>query len=79
MAYEILREKEVIIFSAVRSNDKREIGFLSDYRRLNVAITRAKRQLIFIGDCKTLHADELFKKLISYFEEEGYVEYPSDC
>lgn len=73
------REKEVIIFSAVRSNDKREIGFLSDYRRLNVAITRAKRQLIFIGDCKTLHADELFKELISYFEEEGYVEYPSDC
>lgn len=72
------REKEVIIFSAVRSNAEREIGFLSDYRRLNVAITRAKRQLIIIGDCKTLGVDPLFKKLIDFFEINGIFEYPNE-
>ncbi|KAK6456726.1 P-loop containing nucleoside triphosphate hydrolase protein [Scheffersomyces xylosifermentans] len=44
------REKEVIIISLVRSNDSREIGFLKDKRRLNVAMTRPKRQLCVVGD-----------------------------
>lgn len=72
------REKEVIIFSAVRSNQEREIGFLSDYRRLNVAITRAKRQLVIIGDCQTLNIDPLFKNLMDYVEIEGIFEYPDE-
>lgn len=48
------REKEVIIVSLVRSNDRREIGFLNEPRRLNVAMTRPKRQLCVVGDLELL-------------------------
>lgn len=48
------REKEVIILSLVRSNDQFEVGFLKDDRRLNVAITRPKKQLCVIGNMETL-------------------------
>ena len=65
------REKEVIIISLVRSNPEEEIGFLDDLRRLNVALTRAKRKLIIIGDSKTLSSNETYKKLIDYIKEKG--------
>lgn len=48
------REKEVIILSLVRSNDKFEIGFLREERRLNVAITRPKKQLCVVGNMELL-------------------------
>mmetsp|Transcript_31306 Transcript_31306/g.51686 ORF Transcript_31306/g.51686 Transcript_31306/m.51686 type:complete len:108 (+) Transcript_31306:1-324(+) len=48
------RERDVIIFSAVRSNRSGNIGFLTDWRRMNVALTRAKNALIVVGDLKTL-------------------------
>ena len=48
------REKEIVIFSAVRSNSMGEIGFLSNQKRINVALTRAKHCLIIIGDSRTL-------------------------
>ena len=67
------REKEVIIISFVRSNDEGKIGFLKDLRRLNVAITRAKRKLICIGDSKTLKSDETYKKFIEFVKENGKI------
>ncbi|WP_296621729.1 IGHMBP2 family helicase [Marivirga sp.] len=58
------REKEVIIISLVRSNTEGNIGFLRDYRRLNVALTRAKRKLIIIGNPSTLRSNPIYKSLI---------------
>jgi len=48
------RERDVIIFSAVRSNRQGNIGFLRDWRRMNVALTRAKSALLVVGDLATL-------------------------
>jgi len=65
------QEKEVIILSLVRSNDDGEIGFLKDYRRMNVAITRAKEQLFVIGDSATIGADAFYNAFLSYVEKYG--------
>lgn len=65
------REKEEIIISLTRSNDRGEIGFLKDYRRINVALTRAKRKLIVVGDSGTLGSDELYSSLVNYVKENG--------
>jgi len=65
------REKEVIIISFVRSNEKNEIGFLSDLRRTNVAMTRARRKLLMIGDSATLAVDPFYARLIAQVETQG--------
>ena len=60
------READVVIISLVRSNLKRQVGFLADSRRLNVAITRARRQVFVIGDSETISADPVLKSLFDY-------------
>ncbi|KAG2229940.1 hypothetical protein INT48_001206, partial [Thamnidium elegans] len=55
------REKEAIILSLVRSNKRREVGFLAEKRRLNVAMTRARRHLVVVGDTVTLNGSEYDK------------------
>ncbi len=55
----------------VRSNGENTIGFLKDYRRMNVAMTRAKERLIIIGDSSTLANDPYFDSLMNYLEEIG--------
>lgn len=65
------QEKEIIILSLVRSNDDGDIGFLKDYRRMNVAITRAKEQLFVIGDSATIGADPFYNAFLSYIEKYG--------
>ncbi|MDA7893911.1 AAA domain-containing protein, partial [bacterium] len=62
------REKEVIIVTMVRSNHKREIGFLADTRRTNVALTRARRKLIVIGDSATLATHKFYANMLEHFE-----------
>lgn len=65
------REKEAIIISMVRSNSKKEVGFLSDHRRMNVAVTRARRQCCLVCDVETVSSDRFLKRLVEYFEENG--------
>lgn len=62
------REKEVIIISMVRSNPSHQIGFLSNERRMNVAITRAKRLCVLIGDSGTVNKNIFLKGLVDYFK-----------
>lgn len=65
------QEKENIILSLVRSNEDGDIGFLKDYRRMNVAITRAKEQLFVIGDSATIGADPFYSAFLTYVEQSG--------
>jgi superfamily I DNA and/or RNA helicase len=60
------KEKDVIIFGFTRSNNKGQIGFMTELRRLNVSLTRARHQLIMIGDSVTLSntPDEKFARLV---------------
>ena len=67
------REKEAIVISLVRSNRECEIGFLTDTRRMNVALTRARRKLIVIGDSATLGGHLFYAALLDYFQKiDGY-------
>ncbi len=65
------QEQETVILSLVRSNDEGEIGFLKDYRRMNVAITRAQEQLFVIGDSATIGADAFYNAFLTYADKMG--------
>ena len=63
------REKDFIVLSCVRSNLNQGIGFLSDPRRLNVALTRAKYGLVILGNPKILSKNELWHSLLVHFKD----------
>ncbi len=65
------QEADVVIISLVRSNPDGKIGFLSDHRRMNVAMTRARTKLIVIGDSTTLSGDKFYETFVQYTEEIG--------
>jgi KaiC/GvpD/RAD55 family RecA-like ATPase len=65
------REKEAVVISLVRSNREGEIGFLADIRRMNVALTRARRKLIVVGDSATLGGHPFYAALLDYFQTIG--------
>ena len=65
------QERDIIYISMVRSNDQREIGFLSDTRRMNVALTRAKKKLVVIGDSATIGNHPFYKDFLDYVESIG--------
>ncbi|GLC57612.1 ATP-dependent helicase NAM7 [Pleodorina starrii] len=65
------REKDIIVLSCVRSNEHSSIGFLSDPRRLNVALTRARYGLVVLGNPRVLSRQPLWNSLLQYFKESG--------
>jgi predicted DNA helicase len=65
------REKEATIVSLVRNNEAGEVGFLSDIRRMNVAMTRARRLLIVIGDSATIGRHPFYARFLDYVEACG--------
>ena len=60
------QERDVIFISLVRANDDGQIGFLSDLRRMNVAITRARMKLVVLGEAQTLARHPFYKALLDY-------------
>lgn len=63
------QERDVVFISMTRSNNEGNIGFLSDIRRMNVAMTRARKKLVVIGDSATLSRLPFYADFISYAED----------
>lgn len=66
------QERDIIAISFVRSNEKSEVGFLSDIRRTNVAMTRARKKLIMVGDSATLGTHSFYLELLEYVQQKGF-------
>ncbi len=65
------QERDIIAISLTRSNNHGEIGFLSDIRRMNVGMTRARKKLLLVGDSATLGAHPFYKAFLAYVEGVG--------
>ncbi|NWI86897.1 SMBP2 protein, partial [Pitta sordida] len=67
------REKEAVVLSFVRSNRKGEVGFLVEERRINVAVTRARRHVAIVCDSHTVGSQPFLRRLLEYFSSRGHV------
>ncbi|XP_054895009.1 DNA-binding protein SMUBP-2 isoform X1 [Poeciliopsis prolifica] len=67
------REKEAVVLSLVRSNRKGEVGFLAEDRRINVAVTRARRHIAVVCDTQTVRNHAFLKSLVDHMTEVGEV------
>jgi ATP-dependent RNA/DNA helicase IGHMBP2 len=65
------QERDIVYLSLVRSNPKSEIGFLSDYRRMNVAMTRARKLLVVVGDSATIGKNPFYTAFLDYVNKHG--------
>ncbi len=65
------QERDIIAITLTRSNPQGEIGFLSDIRRMNVGMTRARRKLLLVGDSSTLCKHPFFGELLAYVKGVG--------
>ena len=65
------QERDIIAISLTRSNSQGDIGFLADIRRMNVAMTRARRKLLLVGDSSTLCCNPFFVDLLAYVKRVG--------
>ena len=65
------REKEAVLITLVRSNPQAEIGFLAETRRMNVALTRARRKLIVVGDSATVGGHAFYSDLLDYVQSQA--------
>jgi hypothetical protein len=63
------QERDIIIFSLTRANTKNRLGFMSDERRLNVGLTRARFSLYIVGNEKTYGSNATFSRLISHCKD----------
>jgi superfamily I DNA and/or RNA helicase len=68
------REKEAVVISMVRSNESNGVGFLADARRMNVAVTRARRHCALVCDSETVGGEPFLGRLVAYVEAHGEIE-----
>ena len=71
------QERDWVLVSLVRANPGGDIGFLRDYRRMNVAMTRARLQLVVVGDSATIAADPFYAAFLDYVDRADDAEYAS--
>ena len=62
------QERDVVFISLVRANEEGQIGFLSDLRRMNVAMTRARMKLVILGEAETLTRHTFYRKLLAHIQ-----------